>query len=56
MAGAGTGSAGSARSRMFRALGKCTFDRMTKQVDGLLAVQGVDLPVLVRPSWYFENV
>jgi hypothetical protein len=21
-----------------------------------LAAQGVDLPVLVRPSWYFENV
>jgi hypothetical protein len=31
-------------------------DTMKKQVDGLLAAQGVDLPVLVRPSWYFENV
>jgi hypothetical protein len=31
-------------------------DTLKKQVDGLLAARGVDLPVLVRPSWYFENV
>lgn len=28
-------------------------DTMKKQVDALLAPPGVDLPVLVKPSWYF---
>jgi hypothetical protein len=26
---------------------------MKKQVEGLLALYGVDLPVSVKPGWYF---
>jgi hypothetical protein len=31
-------------------------ETMKRQVDAILAAHGSEIPVLVRPWWYFENV